>query len=213
MGAHEGQHASDTRITRLQEAWQVVAGEQETRTLEQDQQRALILAQAEAEGLTQRQIAETIHMTQVFVGYQLRYYRFLITEVIKIPERRFRAYWSEHADPHFRTHDLHTRAEYEASVFQYIVKQITAGIPPHKPPRTIKSVSHVDIHKKADPIRAYRKEVEKRYKAEIMPVVEDLKRLLRADRSTYAPSVLGGLAYKLDTIFKDLFTLLDPVKD
>lgn len=205
--------SADTRIMALQDAWAVALSTAAAGTLEADEQRALALAHAVDEGLNHREISVAIKVSQSYVVYLLRYHRFLITRVIKIQEGTFRKYWEEQSDPREQTRDPIKRAAYEESVFQQIAKQIDAGIPPQKHPRTIKPVTKADIRKKSDPLAAYRKEVEKRIKEEIYPLVNDMKQLFGCDRSSYAPNLIGAMGMKLEKIMERIVDLLAPVND
>lgn len=203
----------DPRITELQGAWAAVMARAEIETVNVDVLRAEALAHAVDEGLNHREISLALKISQSYVVYLLRYHRFLITRVIKIQEGTFRKYWSALSDPHEQTRNPIKRAEYEESVFRHIAKQIEEGITPQKHPRTIKPITRADIRKKADPIAAYRKEVEKRIKEEIDPLVNDMKQLFGCDRSSYAPNLIGAMGMKLEKIMERIVDLLAPVND
>lgn len=203
----------DTRISELQDAWAAIIARAEKESVDVDVLRAEALAHAANQKLTHEEISLAIKISQSYVVYLLRYHRFLVTMVTKIPERRFRAYWAALSDPREQTRDPVKRAAYEESVFRHIAKQIEDGIPPQKHPRTIKPVTHVDIRKKADPLAAYKKEVEKNYEEKIAPVIKDLIALSKADRSTFAPSIMGGLGSKLERLYKESIGILAPPRD
>lgn len=203
----------DPRITELQGAWAAVMARAETEAVNVDVLRAEALAHAVDEGLNHREISLALKISQSYVVYLLRYHRFLITRVIKIQEGTFRKYWSALSDPREQTRDPIKRAEYEESVFRHIAKQIEEGITPQKHPRTIKPVTNVDIRKKTDPIAAYEKEVRRRCNEEFRPVIKDLIALSKADRSTFAPSIMGGLGSKLEYLLDNTLGLLAPPRD
>lgn len=85
--------ATDRRA-RLTAKWEALNARQGLSALSEDRDRADTLTESEAEGMTQREMAECIRLTCSRVTNLLRYRRFLLSAESNITERTFRDYWT-----------------------------------------------------------------------------------------------------------------------
>jgi hypothetical protein len=117
---------------RLKREWEALEARKQAGEVEDNVERAQMLTTYLEQGLTQREIQQTVGVSQVYVGHLLRYHRFLIATAIKMPEWRFRAYWHAHTDP-AALRDLRgeekelARLVYEQQAFQEIVEEHMKG--------------------------------------------------------------------------------------
>jgi hypothetical protein len=174
------------------------------------------MEEARDAGMTHREIAACIGIGQPRVDQLLRYHRFntfldgLTTEVVKIPEFRFRQYWQQMSDPQStrgkRTKEY--RDQYERRVFLTILEWLEAGKAPLPPHRTPKTPTVEQIFKTKNPLRALRKEVERRFDTELAPIVKRAKDFFGRDRSTYVPDFMANAMVDLERWHKNLLQLL-----
>jgi hypothetical protein len=199
-------------LMRLQAAWAALQAHEESDKQVADERRAALLTQCKEEDakITTRDIGKAIGMAQSYVVHLLRYHRFLIATAIKMPEGRFRAYWKELHDPYENTSTQAKKEVYEHNMFEVIAQRVKDGIPPHKRVRKITKVTHTDLLKKAEPLRAFKKVVQEQYRPELDPIVEELVGLLHADRSGYAPSIIGGIAVRFRRKYNEMMKLMGP---
>ena len=151
-----------------------------------------LLSSYQTKGLHQRDLAKAIGKTQGYVSQQLRYQRFLITEVIKIPEFRFREYWKQCSDPLLvkggrgRTRET-TIAAHEAEVFPVIAAKVQAGELPVKFVKVVKPKTPEDLAHASNVLRALEKEYTEVYSPEFARITKELRALLTDSPVRYRP--------------------------
>jgi hypothetical protein len=202
--------------TRLKLKWEQVQKYETKNVLDKDTQQAEAMAEAQDAGMKMRDIAACVGIAYQRVDQLLRYHRFntflenLSTAVDKIPEFRFRQYWQQMSDP-FETRGKRTkeyRDQRERRVFLAIVECLEAGKAPIPPNRAPKTTTVEQMFKTKNPLRALRKEVERRFDTELAPIVAKAKDLFGRDRATYSPDFLANAMRDLERWHKNLLQLL-----
>lgn len=204
MGKRDG--AEDV-MNRLKKDWADLAARSQVSEVGLDVDRAeLIRRYHEDDGLSPKEIADGLELTTTHIGRLLIYGRYVRTSPIgdvRISETRFRAYWQQVSDPKLTRGRRQIDPEYEAGCFADIRKLVGAGKPPLKKKPKVKPVTSEDIRGVADVRKAARKVY-----AKLRPELDRLKRLLNADRATYAPDILAASAVVIDREIKALFKVL-----
>jgi hypothetical protein len=194
-------------MTSLEREWHELADRQAESIVEADEGRAGLLARYEIDGLTQHELAVSIKVTQAHVVHLLRYHRFLITAVIKIPEGTFRAYWQQVSDPQSLRQlrgEKHQgeRETYEATCFEAIAQMVAEGRKPLRRKRVKKPPTPGDIQGVKQVTKALRDVY-----GRLEPTLTYLKGLMRCDRSTFAPGSIAGHSQVLEREVKEFFKL------
>jgi transcriptional regulator with XRE-family HTH domain len=187
----------------LKAEWQALEDQHKAGELDGDVRRAEIIARYESEGMTQREIAVAVELSFPRVNQLLRYNRYLLTAVNKIPERRFRAYWHQVRDPHATRGKREIDADYELKVLQTIAAMVEAGQEPIREKRKVKPSEVKELTPLTRACKAAR-EVRKRLK----PTLAKLRGLLGCDRATFAPDIIAGHAQILEREINEFFKLL-----
>jgi hypothetical protein len=206
----------ESRMARLQREWQALATQQDTRSVDSDVSRADVLAQAVADGLTQKEMAEGLQLSLPYINNLLRYHRFHSSiEDQKITESRFRQYWQQVRDPRavVGRRKPEEKEAYEKIVFQAIAEMIQAGKPPLKPVKPVKRQTAEQLRANVEWAKAVEKEVRTIFETEMQPTLARLQGLLHADRATYSPPGLANAALVLERTTKQILQLLTKLKD
>lgn len=200
------QEPSDV-MSRLKKDWNDLAARSQVSEVGLDVDRAeLIRRYREEEGLTQRQIADGLGLGQQHISCLLLYGRYIASTAdsrTRISESLFRQYWKQVSDPRMTKGRRKIDTEYEAACFADIRKLVEAGKPPSKKRKREKPLQARDIKGVAEVHKAAR-----RVYSELQPELKRLKRLLNADRSTYAPALLAQSAVVIDRKIRELFKVL-----
>lgn len=197
--------------------WQALKASKDSQDIDYDVNQGELFQRYLDRGLTQRQMAEEVKISQSHINGLLRYHQFLIAAAIKnlmpvgikISERRFREYWSQIADGGV-TGTLRGEKNkaklvaYEQEVFAAIAAMITEGRQPTlrvKPdkPATVDGVLKAGGGSEARTFRVLKKEVIRTFNAPggLKDTCLRLEKLLHADRATYTPDLMAETAFVL----------------
>lgn len=194
---------------RLRADWDEYLRGVENQEIDGDSTKAGLIDRYFHLGLNQREIGDCIGLHQSHIKNLLRYHRFLKTGVFKIKEKRFRKFWFQIADKQMIQGAKGYDPEYEAECFAAINKLLSDGkAPMPRKPKSKKPIVAEKLHTIADVHKAARQVYD-----ECKPTLDRLKRLLKSDRATYAPSLLAEAARIVDEKITELFKILADVNE
>lgn len=204
------QPADTETIARIRAEWQILESRADRDRVALDQERADFMAKEHANGVVSRDIAAATGKTHAFIIWHLRYRRFLVTTVTKIPERRFRAYWYQVSDKSAGHGAMGYSDEYEARCFEVINQLLAQGKKP-EPQKKVKPVTAEALANKptvTSALTTFHRTARTRYRVKVEPTLKRLAALAGTDRLSYAPDVLAHCAEILMKEIPALFNLL-----
>jgi len=214
-------------MNQLKKDWDDISARSHVSEVGLDLDRAdLIRRYRQEERLSQRQIAEALHCSQQTISDILNYKDYMSTssDGTRLTRRRFLAYWKQISDPKMtkgrRELDLNTITDpdrraaalvrqeeyrvYKAACHADIRKLVEAGKSPAK--RGKKPLDHKPA--KIQTVKQLARAVREIRQGPLAKELARLKRLLHAERSTYAPDQLAGAAVVIEREMARLDKLL-----